>query len=74
MDVKNVVKILLRLHEQGFFQRSDIFYFFDGKYKQLSVVSWRKFHTLKTSGFQIRLLALVASDLSKAEIIIAYPV
>ena len=40
---------------------------------QLGVVSWRKFHTFKTSGVQ-PLLALVASDRSKAEIIIAYPV
>ena len=40
--------------------------------RQLSVVSWRKFPLSKRVVF--RLLALAASDRSKAEIIIAYPV
>ena len=52
--MKDVVKILLRLHEQEFSKGVFFFYCFDGKYEtaKLSVVSWRKFHTLKTSGVQ----------------------
>ena len=74
MGMENVAKILLRLHEQGFSKEVIFSIVFTENTRQLSVVSWRKFHTLKTSGVQIRLLALVASDRSKAEIIIAYPV
>ena len=33
MDMKDVVKILLRLHEQGFSKEVIFFYCFDGKYK-----------------------------------------
>ena len=33
MDMKNVVKILLRLHEQGFSKEVIFFYCFDGKYE-----------------------------------------
>ena len=33
MDMKDVAKILLRLHEQGFFKGVIFFYCFDGKYE-----------------------------------------
>ena len=33
MDMKDVVKILLRLHEQGFSKGVIFFYCFDGKYE-----------------------------------------
>ena len=33
MDMKDVVKILLRLHEQGFSKEVIFFYCFDGKYE-----------------------------------------
>ena len=63
MDMKDVLKILLRLFEQGFFQRSDFFYCFDGKYE-----------TAISKRVAFRLLALADFDHSKAEIIIAYSV
>ena len=47
MYMKDVVKILLRLFEQGFFSTV-----LTENTRQLSVVLWRKFHTLKTSGVQ----------------------
>ena len=51
MDMKNVVKILLRLHE-GFSKEVIFSIVFTENTRQLSVASWRKFHTLKTSGVQ----------------------
>ena len=33
MDMKDVVKILLRLFEQGFSKEVIVFYYFDGKYE-----------------------------------------
>ena len=52
MDMKDVVKILLRLHEQGFSKGVIFSIVLTENTRQLSVVSWRKFHTLKTSGVQ----------------------
>ena len=73
MDMKDGVKILLRLHEQGFSKGVIFSIVLTENTRQLSVVLWRKFHTLRKR-MPFRLLALVASDLSKAEILIAYPV
>ena len=52
MDMKDVVKILLRLHEQGFFKGVIFSIVLTENTRQLSVLSWREFHTLKTSGVQ----------------------
>ena len=52
MDMKDVVKILLRLFEQGFSKEVIFSTVLTENTKQLNVVSWRKFHTLKTSGVQ----------------------
>ena len=52
MDMKDVLKILLRLHEQGFSKEVIFSIVLTENTRQLSVVSWRKFHTLKTSGVQ----------------------
>ena len=52
VDMKDVVKILLRLHEQGFSKGVIFSIVLTENTRQLSVVSWRKFHTLKTSGVQ----------------------
>ena len=52
MDMKDVVKILLRFHEQGFFKEVIFPIVVTENTRQLSVVSWRKFHTFKTSGVQ----------------------
>ena len=51
MDMKDVVKILLRLFGQGF-SKEVVFSILTENTRQLSVVSWRNFHTLKTSGVQ----------------------
>ena len=52
MDIKDVLKILLRLHEQRSSKGVIFSFFLTGNTRQLSVVSWQKFHTLKTSGVQ----------------------
>ena len=52
MDMKDVLKILLRLFEQGFSKEVIFSTVFTENTRQLNVVSWRKFHTLKTSGVQ----------------------
>ena len=52
MDMKDVVKILLRLHEQGFSKGVIFSIVSTENTRQLSVVSWRKFHALKTGGVQ----------------------
>ena len=52
MDMKDVVKILLRLSEQGFSKEVIFSTVLTENTRQLSVVLWRKFHTLKTSGVQ----------------------
>ena len=52
MDMKDVVKILLRLREQGFSKGVIFSIVLTENTRQLSVVSWREFHTLKTSGVQ----------------------
>ena len=52
MDIKDVVKILLRLHEQRSSKGVIFSIFLTENTRQLSVVSWQKFHTLKTSGVQ----------------------
>ena len=49
MDMKDVVKILLRLFEQGFSNEVIFSTVLTENTRQLSVVLWRKFHTLKTS-------------------------
>ena len=48
VDMKDVVKILLRLFEQGF-SKEAIFSIVLTENTRQVVVSWRKFHTLKTS-------------------------
>ena len=52
MDMKDVVKILLRLHEQGFSKEVIFSIVLTENTRQLSIVSWRKFYTFKTSGVQ----------------------
>ena len=52
MDIKDVVKILLRLFEQGFSEEVIFSIVLTENTRQVNVVSWRKFHTLKTSGVQ----------------------
>ena len=52
MDMKDVVKILLLLREQGFSKGVIFSIVLTENTRQLSVVSWREFHTLKTSGVQ----------------------
>ena len=52
MDMKDVVKIFLRLHEQGFSKGVIFSIVLTENTRQLSVMSWRKVHTLKTSGVQ----------------------
>ena len=52
MDMKDVVKILLQLLERGFSKEVIFSIVLMANTRQLSVVSWRKFHTLKTSGVQ----------------------
>ena len=49
MDMKDVVKILLQLYEQGFSKEVIFSTVLTENTRQLSVVLWRKFHTLKTS-------------------------
>ena len=60
MDMKDVVKILLRLFEQGFSKEVIFSIVLMKNTRQLSVVSWRKFTLSKRVVF--RLLALAASD------------
>ena len=50
--MKDVVKILLRLFEQGFPKEVIFSTVLTENTRQLNDVSWRKFHTLKTSGVQ----------------------
>ena len=52
MDMKDVEKILLRLFEQGFSKEVIFSTVLTENTRQLNVVSWRKFHTLKTSCVQ----------------------
>ena len=72
MDMKDVLKILLRLFEQGFSKEVIFFYCFDGKYETAKRRVSENFTLSKRVA--LRLLALAASDRWKAEIIIAYPV
>ena len=50
MDMKDVLKILLRLFVQGFSKEEIFSIVLTENTRQLSVVSWRKFHTRKTFG------------------------
>ena len=52
MDMKDVVKILLRLFEQGFSKEVIFFYCFHGKYETGKRRVMAKCHTLKTRGVQ----------------------
>ena len=52
MVMKDVVKILLRLFEQGFSKEMIFFYSFDGKNETAERRVMAKIHTLKTSGVQ----------------------
>ena len=52
VDMKDVLKILLRLFEQGFSKEVIFSTVLTENTRQLSVMSSRKFHTLKTSGVQ----------------------
>ena len=52
MDMKDVVKILLRLFEQGLSKEAIFSIVLTENTRQVIVVSWRRFHTLKTSGVQ----------------------
>ena len=52
MDMKDVLKILLRLFVEGFSKEVIFSIVLTENTRQLSVVSWGKFHTLKTSGVQ----------------------
>ena len=52
MDMKDVVKMLLQLFEQWFSKEVIFSIALTENARQLSIVSWGKFHTLKTSGAQ----------------------
>ena len=52
MDMKDVVKILLRPFEQGFSKEVLFSIVLTENTRLLNVVSWQTFHTLKKSGVQ----------------------
>ena len=52
MDMKDVVKILLRPFEQGFSKEVIFSIVLTENTRLLGILSWEKFHTLKTSGVQ----------------------